>query len=426
MKSDVFTVSGLIRQVNQLLGEAFGRIAVEGEVSNFSRSGRGHLYFSLKDEQMLVSAIEPQGIGALQLAFEQLKARLEAEGLFEESRKKALPTLPLRVGIVTSRSAAALRDMLKILRRSHPVDVLLAPAAVQGDGAGREIASALDMLVERGDRDLIILGRGGGSMEDLWAFNTEPVARAISRCPVPVISGVGHETDFTISDFTADIRAATPTHAAEIVVSAIDGSVRRSEDAGRQLLRAFERKLEHSRARMKALLSSAGLARLPERLRRLRLRLESARRLPVLLKFKARRSRERMENATRQLQLFPGRVLARGELRLVESLLDRMVSRFRARLLHAGELLHARERALDHLSPRRILERGYSITTIEGDKKPLKDPAALRRGTILNTRLAGGSVRSLVAGHLPAKATKKRKQPSPTARLFDDGGPSDD
>lgn len=465
MKEKIYSVSALIREVNRFLEEGFRKVQVEGEITNFSRSGRGHLYFSLKDEraqldcvmwastaarlrfdledglavavrgdltiypgrgrfQMVVSSIEPQGIGALQLAFEQLKKRLESEGLFDTARKKPLPALPLRIGIVTSAGAAALRDILKILRRSHPLDILLSPASVQGEGAGAEIAAALEALVERGDRDLIILGRGGGSLEDLWAFNTEEVARAIAACPIALISGVGHETDFSISDFVADIRAATPTHAAEIVVSAVDESYRRVEEAELRLRRLMQLEVEKSRRKLRALLSSAGLARLPERLRRLRLRLEAARRLPRLLSSLARRSRERMEAAEKKLQIFPGRILSRGDLRLIDNMVDRMVSRFRSRLLHSTALLAAQERALNHLSPKKVLQRGYSITTIEGESRPLRSASGLRPGTILRSTLAEGSVRSLVADKIRPRV-KAGQNGSEQPNLFDDGGQSE-
>lgn len=464
--AEVYSVSTLIRRVNSLLEEGFRSIQVEGEVSNLSRSGRGHIYFSLKDEkaqlecvlwassaarlrfemedglalrargsltiypgrgrfQMVVSKVEPQGIGALQLAFEQLKTRLTTEGLFEAERKLPLPALPLRVGIVTSSGAAALRDMLKILRRSHPIDILLAPATVQGEGAGAEIAAALGALIARGDRDVIIVGRGGGSLEDLWAFNTEEVARAIAACPVPLISGVGHETDYSISDFVADLRAATPTHAAELVISRIEENARQLRDIRQRIERAIGQEVERSRRKMRALRSSAGLASLPQKLQRYRLRLEGSDRLPGLLISLAGRSRGRMETALKGLQFFPGRILARGDGRLIDSILDRMVSVFRARLLRSAALLSSKERALGHLSPRKILQRGYSITMIDGKSQPLRNPSTLRKGMILRTIFAEGSIRSLIAEG-PQKI-RKDQQPDPhQGSLFENGGPDED
>jgi len=468
MKEKIYSVSSLIRQVNDILEESFRGIRVEGEISNFSRSGRGHLYFSLKDEkaqldcviwastagrirfdledglavlvkgsltiypgrgrfQMIVTSIEPQGIGALQLAFEQLKARLAKEGLFDEERKRPLPSLPLRIGIVTSKGGAALRDMLKILRRGPAIDILVAPAAVQGDHAEFEVAAAIEALAGRGDRDLIIVGRGGGSLEDLWTFNTERVARAIAACPVPVISGVGHETDFSISDFVADLRAATPTHAAEIIVSRIEEKTRRVYEADRRIVRSIAAHRERSERRLRAAVSSAGLARLPERLRRLALRLARADMLPRLLLHRSRETRRRMESAEARLHLFPSRVFSRDQTRLIDSILDRMVSIVRNRLLDANSRAAALERALFHLSPHAVLARGYSITMIEGRKTPIRRAEDVTKGMVLETTLAEGRIRSLVVNGKTTRHRKKTTTPGVRqASLFDDGGENDE
>jgi len=467
VRENIYTVAALIRKINSLLEAGFRNIRVEGEISNFSRSGRGHLYFSLKDEsaqldcvmwastasrlrfdledglavlaggtltiypgrgrfQMIVSSIEPEGIGALQLAFEQLKARLAKEGLFDAERKKELPMLPQRVGIVTSATGAALQDMLKILRRSHDVDILVAPAAVQGKGAEAEIAAAIGALVARGDRDVIILARGGGSMEDLWAFNTEETARAIADCPVATISGVGHEVDFCISDFVADLRAATPTHAAEIIISRIEEQHRRLEDARRRAVRDLLRHQAAAQARLKAALGSAGLARVPEKLQRVSLRLQRARRLPALLQRKAHRTRERLDRADVALRHFPARIRARGQSRLLTIVVGRAVSLLRARLLRCETLLDTQERALDHLSPRKVLNRGYSITMVEGESIPLRRASDLRKGMVLRTILAEGSLRSLLADReTPARQVSEGVSPL-QASLFEDGGDCDE
>src|SRR3989475_2988824 len=256
----ILSVSQLTDQLRGIVEEKFPAVWVEGEISNFRLYGSGHAYFTLKDEgaqlravlfrnrarrlrfepgdgqhvlafgsleiyaqrgeyQFVVELLEPRGLGALQLAFEQLKARLGAEGLFAESRKRALPRFPRRIGIVTSPSGAAVRDILRIIgRRFAGLSIVLAPARVQGDGAAREIAAGIADLNALGDVDVIIVGRGGGSLEDLWAFNEEAVARAIAASKVPVVSAVGHEVDFTIADFVADLRAPTPSAAAELVV----------------------------------------------------------------------------------------------------------------------------------------------------------------------------------------------------------------
>ncbi|MEA2063136.1 MAG: exodeoxyribonuclease VII large subunit [Gemmatimonadota bacterium] len=261
MTLKVYTVSGLNRQVKDLFEENFYQpLWVEGEIGNFVRHGSGHMYFSLKDEesvlravffrqynsrllflpgdgmkvlargtlslyepsgqyQLVVSELRPSGTGELQLALDQLKARLSAEGLFDEEHKRALPPFPRTVGVVTSDTGAAVRDIISVIsRRCSPTRIVLCPVRVQGEGAAGEIAGAVQAFGRWGGADVLIVGRGGGSLEDLWAFNEEVVARAIFDSPVPVISAVGHETDFTIADFVADLRAPTPSAAAEYAV----------------------------------------------------------------------------------------------------------------------------------------------------------------------------------------------------------------
>ena len=236
------------------------------------------------------------------MAFEQLKKKLEAEGLFATERKQSLPALPNRVGIVTSATGAALQDMLKILRRSPNLEVFIAPAMVQGEGAAAEIAAAIKRLIESNRVKLIIVARGGGSLEDLWAFNEEEVARAIAASPVPIISGVGHEVDFTIADFVADIRATTPTQAAELVVSRLEEQERRLVDARTLLLRDIDRKLALARTRLAGLAGSSGLARVPQRVRLLQERLRRALRLGPALQRVFAAAEARLDIATRGLQ----------------------------------------------------------------------------------------------------------------------------
>jgi len=256
----VWSVSELSRRLAATLDERFPAVWVEGEISNFKVYGSGHAYFTLKDEgaqlravlfrnrvrrirfepadglhvlafgaveiyaqrgeyQLVVELLEPRGLGALQLAFEQLKERLGREGLFDPARKRQLPRFPRKIGIVTSPSGAALHDMLRVIgRRFGEIHVVVAPAKVQGDGAAQEIAQGVRELNALGGVDVIIVGRGGGSLEDLWAFNDEMLARTIVASKIPVISAVGHEVDYTIADFVADVRAATPSQAAELVV----------------------------------------------------------------------------------------------------------------------------------------------------------------------------------------------------------------
>ena len=271
----VYTVSQITSLVKLELESAFPQLWVEGEISNFHRHPSGHAYFTLKDEksqlravlfrsdatqvkfelkdglktlcrgrlnvyeprgeyQLVVNKVEPKGKGALQLAFEQLKEKLKAEGLFDPKHKKKLPLLPKIVGVVTSPRGAAISDILRTLdRRFAPLHILIRPVKVQGEGAAEEIAAAIDDFGGMTDVDVLIVGRGGGSIEDLWAFNEEIVARAIFRCPIPIISAVGHEVDFTIADFVADVRAATPTAAAELVID--------TEESFRERIEQLER-----------------------------------------------------------------------------------------------------------------------------------------------------------------------------------------
>ena len=462
MVDRVFSPSSLIAEVNSLLDQGYSGIDIEGEITNASSSARGHVYFTLKDDraqldcvmwssrarglrfeledglavrargsltiypqrgrfQLVVSAVEPQGIGALQLAFEQLKRKLDAEGLFAEERKRPMPALPQRVGIVTSATGAALQDMLKVLRRVAHLEVVVAPTAVQGEGAAADIADALTRLAASGLVDVVIVGRGGGSLEDLWAFNEEAVARAIAAAPVPVISGVGHEVDFTIADFVADIRAATPTQAAELVASRVDDQERRLITAETALGRDLRRQLRLARTRLAGLEGSRGLARLPERVRRLRDRLDRSDRLADVLRDRVNDARRRLDQARAALARVPTRVAAGGHRRLLDSRREQMAQLMRARVRGLATELAAKRRALDNLSPRRVLERGYSITTVKGSTRPLRDPADARTGQLLLTRLARGELRSLVADRTPP--TRGRRTPSPDHQpsLFDNG-----
>jgi exodeoxyribonuclease VII large subunit len=297
-ENKVITVTEITRQIKMSLEQRFPRVWLQGEISNFKRHTSGHLYFTLKDEGAQISAtmwrsraagllfapedgmkviarggitvypprgsyqidvdqITPVGIGELQIAFEQLKKKLAAEGLFDGDRKRPLPSFPERIGIITSETGAALQDMRTVLARRFPcVEVLLLPVRVQGAGASDEIAHALREMNRHGDVDVIIVGRGGGSLEDLWAFNEEIVARAIAASRIPVVSAVGHEIDYTIADFVADLRAPTPSAAAELVVpdrSELLEVIRNNEYTMRQSL---EQMVETNRDRVRNLLSS--------------------------------------------------------------------------------------------------------------------------------------------------------------------------
>ncbi len=459
MSDRTWTVSALIREVNSLLEQGFSGLRVEGEITNVSRSARGHLYFSLKDEsasvdavmwssragglkfevedglavvaagsltiypqrgrfQLVVEGLDPQGLGALQLAFEQLKKKLETEGLFAQERKRPMPALPSRVGIVTSLSGAALHDMLRVLMRYPHIEVIVAPATVQGDGASAEIAHAIRSLAGSGLVDLVIVGRGGGSLEDLWAFNEEAVARAVADSEVPVISGVGHEVDFTISDFVADLRATTPTQAAEMVVAQLERQERRLDDASAALNRELGRTHAMARARLGALAGSSGLARVPHRVSLLRARLDRAARIRQVFQGLKERAHYRLDRAAGVLRRLPTRVAAGGHRRVVDSRRQQLGQQLGARLARSRDALAAHERALNHLSPNKVLERGYSITTVVGEAQPLRDPAKVRPGQELLTTLARGELRSLVAKSGAVSRTGKRK-PSDQGSLFD-------
>jgi len=460
-----WTVSGLIRAVNEVLEQGFSGVRVEGEVTNLKPSGRGHLYFSLKDEaasldcvmwasrasrlrfevedglavvttgsltvypqrgrfQLVVDELEPLGLGALQLAFEQLKRRLDAEGLFALERKRPLPALPSRVGIVTSLSGAALHDMLRVLRRFPNLEVIVAPAAVQGSGAAAEIAGAIGRLSRSGLVDVVIVGRGGGSLEDLWAFNEEPVARAIAASPVPVISGVGHEVDFTIADFVADIRAATPTQAAELVVAQLERQLRRLDDARSLLQRDLARQRALAHTRLAGLAGSSGLARVPHRVRLYRARLDRAERLRAVFGRLKERALARLDRAAQVLRQLPALVAAGGHRRVVDSRRQQLAQLVRAGLGRARAAIDGHQRALHHLGPRMVLERGYSITTRSGDPRPLRDAGVVGAGVELHTTLARGELRSIVAKRAPrsADAAKQSEGGGQPSLFGDDGG----
>src|SRR5205085_8835204 len=358
------TVSELTSQVRGALENRFASVWVEGEISNFKAHTSGHWYFTIKDEgaqlratcfrginrairfrpadglqvrvrgrltvyeprgdyELIVEGLDPVGAGALRVAFEQLRARLAAEGLFDTALKRPLPILPRRVGVVTSPTGAALRDILHVLtRRTRTVHVLVAPARVQGAGAAREIARAIALLNthqraalahKRFDEtvDAIIVGRGGGSVEDLWAFNEEEVARAIRASAIPVISAVGHETDVTIADFAADVRAATPSAAAEIVAAREDEMHIAVGALTRDLVRAIKYRLLVDRTRVQDAAMSYGFDDVRERLRALNEQTNGAeRRLEQLMARASERARRRQEGAVRRLS--PARASARA------------------------------------------------------------------------------------------------------------------
>jgi exodeoxyribonuclease VII large subunit len=439
----VWTVRALVAAVRTHVEREYTDAWVEGEISNFRAPDSGHLYFTLKDGNAQISVvmfsskarllrfrpadgmqvvvrgrvtiyeargdlqiaaeyIEPKGAGGLQVAFEQLKAKLEAEGLFAADRKKAIPTLPARIGIVTSPQAAALRDILNILqRRHHSVNTVIYPAQVQGDSAASEVASGVRYFNEsRGDEsrrvDVIIVGRGGGSAEDLAAFNNEGLARVVAASEIPVISAVGHETDFTIVDFVADMRAPTPSAAAELVIRSRVEVENQAEAARDRLVRAMERQLLEARHALMKRAQHGAFARMMDLIRQrqqkvddLAYRLERGERQVLEL---MRRRLEAVAAAVRHYDL--RRVLAgiRGELQAGTAAL---ASAMRNQLLLNKVRLERMGRALEALSPLAILERGYALV-FDGAGQLIKDAEQVKAGEEIAARVARGEIRAVV------------------------------
>jgi len=400
----IWSVSELTGRIRDLLGAEFRDIWVEGEVSNCHEAQSGHLYFTLKDAraqvrcvcfrtqirllkfrpedglhvtvrgsvsvyeprgeyQIYVEHIEPVGLGALQLAFEQLKKRLAAEGLFDPARKKPLPVLPRRIGLVTSPRGAAVRDVVRILRRRFPnVHLILYPVRVQGEGAASDIVGAIKFFNAKQMVDVMILARGGGSLEDLWAFNEERVARAIAASSIPIISGVGHETDFTIADFVADLRASTPSAAAEIVVQTRQEFDRHLAQLQQQMVQRTHILLLGQRQRLQALATHRGFQRLEELLRQYRQRSdELVGRLAAALESRLDLVRRRFTIAQTRIAAFD----LRGRIRALRVRLEQRTADLRARaerfLMVKRQRLERLRVQLDERSPLRVLERGYAI-----------------------------------------------------------------
>jgi exodeoxyribonuclease VII large subunit len=451
----VLSVGELTLRVKGLLEKQVGQVWVTGEISNFRAQVSGHIYFTLKDAesqlncvlfrtearenrgllqdgrkvvlqgdltvyeprgqyQLRVSAVELVGVGALQAAFEKLKQKLNAAGWFANERKRPLPRFPRRIGIVTSPTGAAIRDVLHVVQRRNPsLEMVLAACRVQGQGAAEEIAAAVRMLNEwsaecgvrsaelgNGDGeglDLILVTRGGGSLEDLWAFNEEVIARAIFESDLPVISAVGHEIDFTISDFVADFRAATPSAAAEIITESVFASGRFLELVGERMRQLLGQRL---------LDKEEELARLGQRLARVhpRRRMEEwSQRLDDLREVISRRARQSMRERQlnwralneRLARLHPGQILARRrEAVLVAG--RRLEERARWQLENKRNRLAALEGRLRLLGPEQVLARGYSITTSAETGKIVRGASEVKRGEKLRTRLKSGEIRSVV------------------------------
>jgi exodeoxyribonuclease VII large subunit len=393
----VYTISELTRKIKSLLDREIGEVHLTGEVSRPVYHSSGHVYFTIKDAssqidaacfrnvarrlkfkiehgqevlvfgrvsvyeprgryQIIVTRIEPKGVGALQLAFEQLKERLAKEGLFDEDRKKEIPFLPRAIGIVTSPTGAAVRDILNIIDRRFPdVRIVIHPVKVQGEGAAEEIAAAIETFnaaEELADVEVLIVGRGGGSIEDLWAFNEERVARAVAASRLPVISAVGHEIDFTITDFVADLRAPTPSAAAELVLperADLDAGLKKNR---RRLALALQNRLKKNK-------------------------------MDVLKIYRSYAFRNPMEPV-------------RGRAQLLDELARRTESATGNLLALRSERLSAAAGRLESLSPLAVLSRGYSVTTPGDGRRAVRDAAELEPGSMIKTRFHKGAAISRV------------------------------
>jgi exodeoxyribonuclease VII large subunit len=431
----IFTVSELTAAVRELLEGEFPEIWVEGEISNGRLWNTGHFYFTLKDAGAQVRAVmfrssarllkfrpedglhviargrlsvydpkgeyqivcehmEPHGLGALQLAFDQLKKRLQAEGLFDPARKRPLPALPSKIGIVTSLDGAAIRDMVKVLRRRYPnAHLVIRPTRVQGEGAAAEIARGLKAIGRVPGVSVVIVGRGGGSVEDLWAFNEEVVARAIAASPVPVVSAVGHETDVTIADFVADVRAPTPSAAAEVVVRAKDefcGRIDRLRDRLRAAARARMHRLS---ARVHQLSGVAALAGWPVRLanrgRQVAEMTHDLRRAGLALVSARQRRYRELKTALEAHDVRHRLERTRARMVTAESGLRTAVERAR----HRAEVRFSSAAArLEALSPLTVLGRGYAVCWDQSRSRVIRDAAAVETGGVVRVTLARGEL----------------------------------
>jgi exodeoxyribonuclease VII large subunit len=439
LSRDIFTVSRLNREARAVLEGSFPLLWVEGEVSNLARPASGHLYFSLKDPaaqvrcamfrpkrlllgftpangqhvlvrarvslyegrgdfQLTVEHMEPAGEGALRLEFERLKRKLAAAGLFDEAVKRPLPPFPRRVGLITSPSGAAVRDLLSALRRRFPaLEVVVYPARVQGDGAAEELVAALEIAGRRRECEVLILARGGGSLEDLMAFNDEGLARAVRGSPIPVVTGIGHEIDLTIADLAADRRGATPSAAAELVSPSAEHLAQRLLAFAKRLETSELRRLTVLRGRLHAAERHLRLLHPVGRLQRLQQRSdELERRLAEALTRRTARERARLHGCSVRLAAAsPRRSLERTRTALA-------VLARRLRTAMPGHIGSRRERLsglvqlLETLSPLATLSRGYAILRRLPDRRVLRSPAQAKPGDLVEATLARGALTARV------------------------------
>jgi exodeoxyribonuclease VII large subunit len=443
MDRRVWKVRDLVAAVRTHIERDYADTWVEGEISNFRAHDSGHLYFTLKDENSQLSAVmfrtqarllrfrpengmqvvvrgritiyedrgqlqisaeylEPKGAGALQIAFEQLKAKLEAEGLFESARKKPIPALPRRIGIITSPQAAALRDILNILeRRHHTANILIFPAQVQGESAALEVSAGIRYFNKARNVDVILVARGGGSAEDLAAFNHEGLARTVVGSHIPIISAVGHETDFTIIDFVADLRAPTPSAAAELVIRSRQEVEEQLDGLHHRLEKGLRYHLLMARQKLTELAQHGAFARMVDALNRrqqklddLKHRLERAQRQMLELR------RRRWETAAAAVRHYDVRRMLAGIRQELEARVSAITHAMRNLLLHRRSRADQLLGQLEALSPLAILERGYALV-FDSSGKLLKDAMQVDTGDEISARLARGGV----------AATVKRRNP---------------
>ena len=440
----IYTVGRLNQSVRLLLEREMGQVWISGEISNFSQPSSGHWYFTLKDDnaqvrcamfrnsnrrvtfrpqhgqqvlvranitlyeprgdyQIIVESMQPAGEGLLQQKYEQLKTALAAEGLFDQQHKKTLPSPAHCVGVITSKTGAALHDILHVLKRRDPsLPVIIYPTAVQGEDAPGQIVRAIELANARQECDVLIVGRGGGSLEDLWSFNDERVARAIFASPIAIVSAVGHETDVTIADFVADLRAPTPSAAAEMVSRNQQELLRQLQSGQQRLEMAMDYFLANRHRRFTQVFHRL-LARQQTELERLRQRMRFA------LETQIKRADQRQQRAAQRLnQQNPQPRIHRAQSR-IQQLEYRLAENIRARLGEQRERFGNMVTHLEAVSPLATLARGYSVTSAS-DGKVLKQTKQVRKGDVLTTRLNDGWVESEVKNITPVKKTRSRKK----------------
>jgi exodeoxyribonuclease VII large subunit len=434
----IWSVRDLVAAVRTHVEREYGDTWVEGEISNFRAHDSGHLYFTLKDKNSQLRAVmfrsqarllrfrpengmqvvlrgrvtiyedrgelqisaeylEPKGAGALLVAFEQLKAKLVSEGLFEDARKKPIPALPQRIGVVTSPQAAALRDILNIVRRRHhSASVLIFPAQVQGESASSEISAGVSYFNKARNVDVIIVARGGGSAEDLAAFNNEALARVVAASMIPVISAVGHETDFTIIDFVADLRAPTPSAAAELVIRSRQEVEEQSEGLRQRLARAMRYRLLMGRQSLTELAQHGAFARIEDVINRRQQKLDDWKnRMDRAERQILEKQRRRLELAAAAVRHYDVRRILAGIHKELDAQVAGMVAAARTLLLQRTGRLNQLNGQLEALSPLAILDRGYALV-FDSAGSLLKDASRVRAGDEISARLSQGTLTATV------------------------------